>query len=66
MYGFCRGCGKEVEMILVEAAPEAFGTSVAELHRRLANSVDHFTEIGTCVWVCQAWLSSVEEPADGA
>ena len=56
-YGFCRGCGKEVEMILLEPAAEVLGTSVAELHRRLANSGGHFTQFGTCIWVCRTWVS---------
>lgn len=55
MYSFCRGCGKEVEMILLDSAAEASGTSVAELHRRLVNSGGHFTHFGTCIWVCRAW-----------
>ena len=54
---FCKGCGREVDMIEIEPAAEALHLGIAELSQRLAKSRGHSTEVGGLLWVCRAWLS---------
>ena len=57
MQAYCGGCGRQVEMFMVERAAEALAISVPSLLQRISDGGGHFAKTGGILWVCGEWLS---------
>lgn len=57
MQAYCRGCGRNVEMVTIECAAEALGIRVLSVRERSLGNGDHCSESSGTLWVCWDWIS---------